>query len=265
MSTVLTRHIAETHLQIRAEELPPGICGRVSGIALTYEQVDTYQTMFARGCAAKTISRKVPARKLPLLMDHERRTGAHVGVVTAMQDQGPALLMTADLFDTADGRAALEYVKAVIAAGASTGFSIGFRPITSEMVALGPDTIERFTEIELREVSMTPMPAVPGTDVLGARTDTATMPDRVRTDVELLEVAAVAALDALPADVRGNVLNRFLSVEPRSNASPDAPAESASASRSAPAAPIDAPEISPAPVPAMSLDERIRAVRSTFL
>lgn len=268
MSTVLTRHIAETHLQIRAEALPPGICGRVSGIALTYEQVDTYATMFARGSAAKTISRKVPARKLPLLMDHERRTGAHVGVVTAMQDQGPALLMTADLFDTADGRAALEYVKAVIAAGASTGFSIGFRPITSEMVAMGPDTIERFTEIELREVSLTPMPAVPGTDVLGARTeDAATVaPERVRTDLELLEVAAVAALDALPADVRGSVLDRFRDTEPRSlSASSDTPVGSASASRTAAAAPIDAPGIDPVSVSAMSLDERIRAVRSTFL
>jgi len=189
-------HFHDTQIQIRAEtDLPDGVAGRVSGVALTYEVVDSYNTLFARNCAKMSIATKVAARKVPLLMDHERRTGAHVGVVSSMTDIGDALVMTADLFDTPEGRAALEYVKAVMAANASTGFSIGFVPRKSEMVQIDGKMAERFNEIELREVSITPMPAVPGADVTGARADDA---ETIRTDIELLEVAAKAALDALP-------------------------------------------------------------------
>ena len=100
---------SEVSLSIRAEgDLPPGIAGRVSGVALTYEVVDSYQTIFARGCAKRSIDNKVKARKVPLLMDHSRTVGAHVGVVASMVDSGDQLIMTADLFDTPEGRAALE-------------------------------------------------------------------------------------------------------------------------------------------------------------
>ncbi len=93
-------HLTEAAPQIRAEsDLPPGIAGRVSGVALTYEVVDSYQTMFARKSAKRSIDNKVAARKVPLLMDHERTSKAHVGVVTEMQDVGDALVMTADIFD----------------------------------------------------------------------------------------------------------------------------------------------------------------------
>ncbi len=151
-------HLTDATLEVRADgELPPGIAGRVSGVALTYEVVDSYQTMFSRKCAKRSIDGRVAARKVPLLMDHERTSKAHVGVVTSMTDAGDALVMTADVFDTAEGRAAMEYVKAVLASGASTGFSIGFIPRASEMVTVDGKPVERFTEIELREVSITPM------------------------------------------------------------------------------------------------------------
>ena len=256
MSHTHIRHTADVHLQVRADNLPPGICGRVTGIALTFDVVDSYRTMFARGCADRTIQRKVTTRKLPLLMDHERSTGAHVGVVSSMTDTGPALMMAADLFDTADGRAALEYAKAVIASGASTGFSIGFRPMRSEMLTVDNEPVERFTEIELREVSMTPMPAVPGTDVLGARTES-DVADPMRSDVQLLEVAAKAALNALPADVRTALLVQYT----HDMAPQNAPAVNASVSR---AVPVDAPVDSPASVPAVTMGARIAAVRASY-
>jgi len=201
-------HLTEAAPQIRAEsDLPPGIAGRVSGVALTYETVDSYQTMFARKSAKRSIDNKVAARKVPLLMDHERTSKAHVGVVTEMQDVGDALVMTADIFDTADGRAALEYVKAVLASGASTGFSIGFVPRASEMVKVGDKSVERFTEIELREVSITPMPAVPGAEVASARNEEVAEALPVRTDDDLLLIAARVALDALPVDARTALLD----------------------------------------------------------
>jgi HK97 family phage prohead protease len=218
-------HFSDTHIELRAEQdnLPSGIAGRVMGVALTYDVVDSYQTMFQRGAAQQSINTKVKARKVPLLMDHDRTVASHVGVVASMTEVGDTLVMTAELFDTPDGRAALEYVKAVIAAGASTGFSIGFVPRRSEMVAVNGKPVELFTEIELREVSITPMPAVPGADITAARTDEnapdtvapsdteyATEPDEeVRDDARLLVVAARAALDALDATVRSELLRAY--------------------------------------------------------
>lgn len=259
--TPLVRHQADVQIQIRAEDgLPEGIAGRVSGVALTYEVVDSYGTLFARGSAKRSIDNKVKARKVPLLMDHERRTGAHVGVVSMMQDVGDALMMTADLFDTPEGRAAKEYVKAVIAAGATTGFSIGFVPRRSEMVAVDGKPAERFLEIELREVSITPMPAVPGADVMGARAvEMVADAEPVRSDVELLTVAATAALKALPEDARAALLAQFVVPAPM-----DAAASGPAATRSADTAPDRDPLPSAIAVP-VSMDQRLAAVRSTFV
>ena len=259
MSVRHTRyHLTEAAPQIRAEsDLPPGIAGRVSGVALTYEVVDSYQTMFARKSAKRTIDNKVAARKVPLLMDHERTSKAHVGVVTEMQDIGDALVMTADIFDTADGRAALEYVKAVLASGASTGFSIGFIPRASEMVQVDGKPVERFTEIELREVSITPMPAVPGAEVAAARNEEVVeeVPEALpeRTDDDLLLIAARVALDALPAEKRTALLETY-SPTPT-------PTETAS---SAQAIVADTPT-STEGTRYVTMEDRVKAARSTFV
>jgi HK97 family phage prohead protease len=216
-------HAADAQVQLRADvALPPGVAGRIVGVALTYEVADSYRTIFARGCAKRSIDSKVAARKVPLLMDHDGRTGAHVGVVASMQDTGDVLTMTADVFDTPDGRAALDYVKTVIAAGASTGLSIGFVPRRSEMVPMANGQMaERFTEIELKEVSVTPMPAVPGAEITGARhehgvarTDAVSFTITVRDDETLLTTAAKAALDALPAPAREAVLAQYRHILP---------------------------------------------------
>jgi len=245
-------HLTDAALEIRAEaELPAGIAGRVSGGALTYEVVDSYGTMFARKCAKRSVDGRVAARKVPLLMDHERTSKAHVGVVTKMEDAGDALIMTADIFDTAEGRSALEYVKAVLASGASTGFSIGFVPRASEMVTVDNKTVERFTEIELREVSITPMPAVPGAEIASARNEVEEVVSE-RTDDDLLTLAARVTLDALSESQRHAVLSRYLPPTRTETASPVTPVV------------IETPSSTEATVRYASLAERASAVRSTY-
>ncbi len=246
-------HLTDAALEIRAEaELPAGIAGRVSGVALTYEVVDSYGTMFARKCAKRSVDGRVAARKVPLLMDHERTSKAHVGVVTKMEDAGDALIMTADIFDTAEGRSALEYVKAVLASGASTGFSIGFVPRASEMVTVDNRTVERFTEIELREVSITPMPAVPGAEIASARNEVEeTVAER--TDDDLLTLAARVTLDALSESQRHAVLSRYLPPTRTETASPVTPVV------------LETPSSTETTVRYASLTERAAAVRSTFI
>lgn len=255
------RHIADAHLQLRADTaLPDGVAGRVSGVALTYEVVDSYGTMFARGCTKATIERKVKARKVPLLMDHERRTGAHVGVVSTMQEMGDSLMMTADLFDTPEGRAALEYVKAVIGAGATTGFSIGFAPRRAEAVTVNGQIAERFLEIELREVSITPMPAVPGADITSARHDDGGTIER--SDEELLTVAALAALNALPVGLRAALFAQYTQDGARIETDQQATPRTRTACPATDPAP--APVTAPAIVVHTTMAHRLAAVRATY-
>jgi HK97 family phage prohead protease len=269
-----TWHVTEARLELRAEgdTLPAGIAGRVAGVALTYDVVDTYGTMFQRGAANQSIATKVKARKVPLLMDHDRSVASHVGVVATMSEVGDTLVMVADLFDTPDGRAALEYVKAVMAAGASTGFSIGFVPRASQRVMVDGQPVELFTEIELREVSITPMPAVPGADVTAARTEDPTELEPVRDERTLLVLAAEVALRALTDSDRQVVWQRVgfrgdaLPPETAPDAATAQAAADALAHRSAiaghDASRSDAPsDALPAPV---SMEARAHAVRQTF-
>lgn len=270
-------HHQEARLEVRAEDqLPPGIAGRVMGVALTYGVVDSYQTMFARGSAKRSIDTKVAARKVPLLMDHDRSVASHVGVVTTMTDIGDTLVMTAELFDTPDGRNALEYVKAVLASGASTGFSIGFVPRKSEMVAVDGQPVELFKEIELREVSITPMPAVPGADVMAARAEAmsptidpsdARPEEPVRDDATLLILAARAALDALPPAMQDDVVRRYLRADQNGADSPYVTTATSATTASVQIAPdealaTDTRSTVAAPVP---MDARAQAVRASFV
>lgn len=265
MSTTATTqkmwHVAYSSLQVRAEDnLPAGIAGRVSGVAVTYDVVDSYGTMFARGCAKRSIDQRVAARKVPLLMDHEASTRAHVGVVSAMSDAGDAVVMTADVFDTAEGRAAMEYVKAVMASGASTGFSIGFVPRKSDIVLVDGQNVERFTEIELREVSITPMPAVPGAAVTSARKDE--MPSMEDDDetleesdpMRVLMTAARLALDALSPEMRAALLADYLA--PLSMPTPEAASVPVTDTLSVPAT---------NETRGVSMADRIVAVRQSFI
>jgi HK97 family phage prohead protease len=162
-------------LELRAlpdgEKLPKGVCGRVQGVALVYGQVDDYGTVFAPGCLSGTRALKVAQRKVKLFADHGPFTDTHVGVVTAMDDLADSVVMTADLFDTDAGRKMKEYIENVLLADAETGLSIGFRPTDrawEKDEATGEQRLV-FREIELREVSVTPAPAVSGATVTGVR------------------------------------------------------------------------------------------------
>lgn len=256
MSTDKMIRRAEASFQIRTDNLPDGIAGRVTGVAVTFNTVDTYDTTFAPGSFDQTMSRKVQAGKVPLLMDHERSTKAHVGIIRAIRSTDTEAVMDADIFDTASGREALEYVKAVLAAGARTGLSVGFRPRRSEWVTIGDKQIERFMEIELSEISITPTPAVPGTDILAARNeDMPDMEDEKADDLhDLLMTAARAAMKALPVELQGALWNEF-------NVAPAAPAP-LTAADAAPS-PSDAPE-ELEPQRFASMQDRLDAIRQSL-
>ena len=228
------------NLELRADALPAGVAGRMQGIALTYGVADYYGTVFDRGCLDRTRGEKLAAGKVKLLADHENETSAHVGVVRALEDVGDAVLMTADLFDTAAGRAQLEYLKAVVAAEAFTGLSVGFYARDSEWLPSPTgESLLHYREIELDEVSVTPCPAVPGTEVTGARRE----PDGARDVTQTL-------LSTIPTDV----LRAALAARD-GNATPCEDTHAAPAGASGDAPSEDSP---------VSMDERMRVVRQSY-
>lgn len=182
--------------------LPAGVAGKIMGVACPYSTPDFYGTMFAEGCFDRTRAEKVPQGKVQLFRDHMHDSRDHVGVVRECPDVAGALMMHADCFDTDEGKSALDYCKSVLAAEGFTGLSVGvfvrnaeWRPNPTKRdggASAGtvpaaraeraptvapampdndyePDEVYCFTECELAEISITPMPAVPGAEVMHAR------------------------------------------------------------------------------------------------
>lgn len=176
-TTLLMREAQDT-------ELPAGVCGQVEGIALVYDVIDSMGTTFARGCIDRTARERVAAGKVRLFLDHGDMpsqgmydTHLHIGTVRELVDeQGEdgkwRARFRADLFNTAPGREAHEYLKAVSATQSETGVSIGMlKEPKTVRTTLGGVTAYRIDEIALGEISVTSMPSVPGTRVTAVRAD----------------------------------------------------------------------------------------------
>lgn len=160
--------VRASELTLTADNLPPGIIGRVAGKALPLDVIDSYETVFRRGCTDKTRA-KVRKGKVKLHADHEYGIAAHVGTVRTLELIENVEHMTADIFNTRAGREAHEYVQAVLSSGGETGLSIGFYGREGAWEKIEGRNVFVFTEIELDEISLTPRPAVPGASVTDVR------------------------------------------------------------------------------------------------
>ena len=113
----------------------------------------------------------------------------HIGTVRSLEDitlpdGRRAAFMVADLLDTPKAHDVKRYLASVLASGGETGLSVGFRPRAETKIKGGGI---RFDEIELREISVTSMQSVPGSQVMTVRqqrdrgrTAYATMEQRLR-------------------------------------------------------------------------------------
>ena len=245
------RTLLDTTLEVRAAaDLPAGVCGQVVGVALVYGVRDAYGTAFAPGCLDRTKREKLAAGKIALYANHEYQTHAHVGVIRGLDTTGDREIMTADIFDTAAGRALKEYLSAVTATGAHTGLSVGFFDRASDLRDDGDG--ERtlwYTEVELEEVSATPRPAVPGADVLAVRRD----------DAQPLQIALRTLITTLGPDAVRAALD---AVVPPGNAVPPEDSSSAAPAETSDAEGEDSHRRND-PV-AATMDERMTAVRTSY-
>lgn len=182
----LKRYRSATMLTMKGADdgLPSGVCGQVEGIALVYDVIDSMGTTFARGCIDRTARERVAAGKVRLFLDHGDMpsqgmydTHLHIGTVRELVDeQGEdgkwRARFRADLFDTAPGREAHEYLKAVAATASETGVSIGMlkEPALTRCEINGTKCF-RISEMALGEISVTSMSSVPGTRVTAVRAE----------------------------------------------------------------------------------------------
>jgi HK97 family phage prohead protease len=174
MKTALHRVMPVTLEARKDTDLPEGVVGRVRAVAMVYDTVDSYRTVFRPGSMDKTRN-KVKAGKVKLFDNHGASDGygtrTHIGIVRSLERSSDTEVMMADLFDTEDGRRAYEYLRAVQAAGGETGVSIGFYERSGEWEKRDGADVYAFDDIELDEISLAPRQAVPGALVTNVRTD----------------------------------------------------------------------------------------------
>jgi hypothetical protein len=248
----------DVKLQVRADtDLPKGVCGRITGVLLPYGRTDTYGTRFMKGCIDRSRAEKVPAGRVPLFINmtfdgsgmHMYNARTHIGVIRSLEDVGDDAMMVADVFDTVDGRAAKDYVAAVLGAGASTGLSVGFRErqppeLKQEEIDGHKQYVAEYREIELMEGTVTPLPAVPGADVLA-----------VRSQTDLKEFTR-GLLERLPVSERSALFEEFVQQRTDADAKPAGGAPPVAAEPKAGDAKDVATEA--------TMEDRLTAFRSTF-
>lgn len=285
--------------ELRDTNLPTGVIGQVAGIAVMYDTLDDYGTMFGRTSLHRTMKERVAAGKVKLYWDHGDAplTGfydsdLHIGTVRSLEDVQVepgkwGAYMIADIFDTPKGNEAKQYLQGVLASGGETGLSVGGRAkgIKSEMVSLDGQQVERFTEFPLREISITSMQAVPNSSVLAVRQEdvlplgedtvvtptittayttngTASFPAGFTvftTPVSNQAAALRALLRALPEDVVRAEFRAFFG----NATTEDSDAETEPQSSDSDATAEDSQPVEQ-PVAYASMDERLTALRSLY-
>jgi HK97 family phage prohead protease len=158
----------------KGDDLPDGVIGRVEAVAMVYDTIDSYRTIFRAGSMDKTRN-KVAAGKVKFFDNHGMSdnygTRSHIGIVRSLTRTANTETMAADLFDTEDGRRAYEYLRAVRGAGGETGVSIGFYERSGSWEKRDGSDVYVYDDIELDEISLAPRQAVPGALVTNVRTD----------------------------------------------------------------------------------------------
>jgi len=167
--------------------------GSISGYASVFLVQDVVQDVVMPGAFKRAIDNQIQARSVPLMVRHFRDGGdvmESIGVIVEAREDDIGLYIVAEL----DGTTASQEVRAKINANpAIFGMSIGFMN-NGEGVKVRPDGSRELHEINLKEVTITLMPANESTlGTLRAK----------REDPKLNEL--LARLDALEAKVNESV------------------------------------------------------------
>jgi HK97 family phage prohead protease len=252
--------VRATALEVRSENLPDGVCGIVTGIAVRYGIKDSWGTQFRAGAFDKTRG-KVAARKVKFYANHGAGDSygirTHIGTVVSLVLAGDAEVFTAHLFDTEEGHHAKRYLESVQKQGAETGASVGFFPVEGEWLSDGKEkySVYEYHECALEEISLAPRQAVPGATITGVRNN----PSRDDVREVLRGLRAMMGEEQLLALVREHDSSATDGDEPSEERSSDTSSTSNTASE--PGAGDEPTDTRSVPA---SMADRLAAVRSTF-
>lgn len=153
----------------------------LTGVAVPYGVV-TMNTShpggerFARGAFKRTISNQ-KGRLPKLFRNHDH--GQAVGVAAELRDTDDGVLASWRIADTPAGNAVLQEVRE----GVLDSLSVGFRAVREDVV----EGVREVREAHLFEVSLVPMPAYPGAQVMSLRSASeVVVPPRPDIDPDLV-------------------------------------------------------------------------------
>ena len=148
--------IATPTLELETRFSPVGDDGEVRGVAVKFGVVDSYRSEFAPTAFTFT------GKSVPMLFGHDPHQV--IGSWSKFEARDGGLVAVGKL-NLAVARA-LE-VRALLQAGDLSGLSIGFRTVKDERRG----AVRVITQADLREISIVPFPAVPGSGVTSVRHD----------------------------------------------------------------------------------------------
>jgi HK97 family phage prohead protease len=143
-------------IETRAAPLTPSADDprTITARALRYDVVDSYGTIFTPGCATAALERRLP------VMCWAHDWAEPIGRCIGWTDTAEALTLTCRL-DDPNAVPLVSRAIAQIQSGTLTDVSIGFRELASDG--------NRFTEIEILELSLVIAGAVPGAQITDLR------------------------------------------------------------------------------------------------
>lgn len=179
-------------LELKAESDGQGI---IEGYASYFGERDQGGDVVVRGAFRRSLQERKAAR-LPMLFGHIQTT-VPLGVWTELREDGVGLRVKGQMvFETPEAR----QVFAVMKAGGEMGISIGFKTLRKEMETQpGKDGYDEQTrkllEVDLREISLVPLPMLDNARVLSVKSEAAADDDQalIRAFLEASETAAIEA------------------------------------------------------------------------
>lgn len=200
---------AELELDLKAEGDAQGV---IKGYASIWDEIDSGSDRVKKGAFAKSLKGR-RTNRIPMLYGHNQ-SGLPIGVWTAIKEDSKGLFVEGKLaMNSEAGRQMFEVLKS----GAEMGISIGYR--TERRSYVTPDgkrhpdwmsgAVRELEEVDLREVSLVPIPMLDNARITDVKGEGAETPDpQAQADADALIRAFEAKADDLTLNPLTTALDR---------------------------------------------------------
>lgn len=159
MPTKAENFTLDTQFIIKGVSENKGKNSKITGYGSVFDNIDSYQDIMKKGCFKESI--KECNQKFPIFFNHD--PNKQVGVTTKAMEDDKGLFLEIDLFTKDDDlkvpKEVLALIKNSVEYGHKMGLSIGGLIKGSISGKEDDRYVENITEFDLREISITPIPA----------------------------------------------------------------------------------------------------------